>query len=108
MTRFRYLGDREHIYLGPPLRVMSPRAIVDLTTTHDPGMFELVAEPGPSDHGPSDPDPIDLGSGDLGSSGGPAAAGGEVAEPSGGADESSGPAGPPDGDAAAGTGGEPR
>ena len=109
MTRFRYLGDREHIYLGPPVRVMSPGDVVDLTHTPDPAMFEPVPDAGPSDHGPSDPDPRDPGSGDLGSSddGGPVAAGAGVVEPIGREDESSGPAGAPDGDEA-GTGGEPR
>jgi hypothetical protein len=109
MTRYRYRGDREHIYLGPPVRVMSPGDIVDLTTTPDPSMFEPVPDPGPADHRPSDPDPLDPGSDDLGSSDddGPAAAGGEVAEATAHDDESSGPAGVPDGDAAPGSGGEP-
>ncbi len=94
MTRFRYLGDREHIYLGPPVRVMSPGDVVDLTHPPDPAMFEPVPDDGPSDHGPSD-------------DGGPVAAGAGVVEPIGREDESSGPAGAPDGDEA-GTGGEPR
>jgi hypothetical protein len=44
MSRFRYLGNREHILLGPPIRVMSPGEVIDAATNPDPTMFQVLSE----------------------------------------------------------------
>ena len=44
MARFHYLGDREHIFLGPPVRVMSPGKVVDGASNPDPARFEALRE----------------------------------------------------------------
>ena len=59
MARFRYRGALEHVYLGPPVRILSPGEILEAPTNPDPSIFDPIEEPlgdaaARADHGERD------------------------------------------------------
>jgi hypothetical protein len=56
MARFRYVGDRERLLLGPPVRVVSPGDILEAPVNPDPLLFSAVVER-PAESPPSTPAP---------------------------------------------------